>query len=100
MKLKVIKHRWQFWLPNYLNVQFPKPPPGDLDPIRTLKKLGNLSTDLSGPGEAIEADEAEPWYGGDAEEAEDGGVVTAEPPIVYATRGNARMAEREKVRSG
>lgn len=52
-----------------------------------------------GPG-AIEADEAEPWYGGDAVENEDSNVVIAEPPIVYASRGNAKMAEREEERRG
>lgn len=45
---------------------------------------------------AIEADEAEPWYGGDAVEEQDSSVVTAEPPIVYANRGNARMEERRQ----
>lgn len=55
-----------------------------------------VTQNIAGDGEAIEADEAEPWYGGDAVEAEDGGVVTAEPPIVYASRGNAKMAERRE----
>lgn len=109
MKAKVNKKWWQFWLPQHLDIQDP-----EFDGLSDLVDDGTTSAEYGGmspaktgtvnrmlnssKGAAIEADEAEPWYGGDAVEDEDSSVVTAEPPVVYANRGNARMEERKQAR--
>ncbi len=103
MKVHVSKKWWQFWLPSEIDINIPHgvhfehTPVGD-NPFHSF--LGS-TYDNPEPNEssaAIEADEAEPWYGGDAVEDEDSSVVTAEPPVVYANRGNARMEERRQAR--
>lgn len=107
MKVRVNKKWWQFWLPDNIDI-------GMLDDIvwslvydrmaqEMLKRQPWANPPQSDPDPtapaAIEADEAEPWWGGDAMEDEDSSVVTAEPPIVYANRGNARMEERKQARA-
>lgn len=104
MKVRVNKKWWQFWLPCCLElddefVHFHK---------KDIKSDYTLSVDLdksirrdgsySGIAEelAIEADDSEPWY----QEESEGNVVTAEPPIVSASRGNARLAERKERLNG
>lgn len=98
MKLKVNKRWWQFWLPSELDVEY-IPDPAVEGMMRTESTpIGpNPFYDLVSDS-SVEADEAEPWYGGDTVEDEESSIVTAEPPVVYASRGNAKMAEREKIR--
>jgi hypothetical protein len=101
MKAKVSKKWWQFWLPSELEVSIPGfEPTMVIDPsyLQSTPKGPNPFPDIANETSAIEADEAEPWYGGDAVEDEDSSVVTAEPPVVYANRGNARMEERKQAR--
>ena len=110
MKLKITKRWYQFWIPKIIEVESPDDAAFRMFYADLKEKMLTLYPDspngttynpvaqnIAGDGEAIEADEAEPWYGGEAVEAEDGGVVTAEPPIVYASRCNAKMAERAEI---
>ncbi len=101
MKAQVDKKWWQFWLPKEVDIELPAPllPDYIRQPMEDLREVNDRGVlgDIVGPS-AIEADEAEPWYGGDAVEDEDSSVVTAEPPVVYANRGNARMEERKQAR--
>ena len=106
MKAQVNKKWWQFWLPREVDIKIPDSVRLEHTPVSDnpfAAGLTEIPDHFKGQvgdnqGSAIEADEAEPWYGGDAVEDEDGSVVTAEPPIVYANRGNARMEERRQAR--
>lgn len=95
MKVRVNKKWWQFWLPSELDV---KPLV-----VREHTPVGEnpwfvdaqppIIRPLNSEAGAVEADEDIPWYG---QEGEESSVVTAEPPIVSASRGNAKVAERKE----
>lgn len=98
MKVRVNKKWWQFWLPSELEGHISDSvhdavnltTPNATDAI--INAAVNNSRLFDGPS-AIEADEDIPWYG---QEGEESNVVTAEPPIVSASRGNAKVAERKE----
>jgi hypothetical protein len=90
MKVRVHKKWWQIWMPSHIDIDI------DCGHDLPIKSISPESKNESTGGVAIEANEAEPWYGDSATKTSHGGgaVVTAEPPIVYASRGNAIMNER------
>jgi hypothetical protein len=109
MKVRVNKKWWQFWLPSHIyldwesvewaafykdmNQEMLKHFDNGSVVLQTTPKGGNTFHDLANTPAAIEADEDIPWYG---QEDEESSVVTAEPPIVSASRGNAKVAERKE----
>jgi hypothetical protein len=99
MNVRVNKRWWQFWLPKYIDVQKPSYWPEDVERILNSSSLTTRVASMA-PSivdtapYAIESDGQEPSW--DNEPDEESSVITAEPPIVYASRGNAKVAQREE----
>lgn len=100
MIVKVNKKWWQFWLPPSLDIdgyvdEAVTYSPYQMEELANLKMPDSPHIMVDHTPSAIEADDPEPWYNDNP--TEESSVVTAEPPIVYANRGNARVNEREKM---
>lgn len=99
MKARVTKKWWQFWLPEYIEIN-------DLDLIpidntTTVAEYGGLTPAAPGTVDkmlnhsaVVEANEAQPWYSDKPQQPSGGAIVEAVPDIVAKSQGNQIMHER------